>query len=182
MQVTSTAPSFVKQESVHGMAAYTVHSIAGNQELALTFNGGDPNFAGLHVDENGNNTGGAQSGAPSDQEGNVNVTPGTDENISLFLMVTVLLVLAGVAGMSLRDKHDPLSDAQVLRKHYDLLLSRLARLDDLHAANTIPNDAYRASREDLMGRLGALAMQLRAHGGVHAPDRNPSQAAKSKAQ
>jgi hypothetical protein len=79
-------------------------------------------------------------------------------------------VLAGVIGMSLRDRHDPLSDPQVLRAHYDLLLSRLARLDDLHAAHAIPDDVYRASREEMMGRLGALAMQMRAQGGVHAPE------------
>jgi len=105
------------------------------------------------------------------------VSAGESEKISRFLMATVLLVLAGVVGMSLRDRHDPLSDPQVLRQHYDLLLARLAKLDDLHAANTIPDDAYRASRDDLMGRLAALAMLLRSHGGVHAPDRGAKAAA-----
>jgi len=80
----------------------------------------------------------------------------------------VLLVLTGIVGMAMRDRNDPLADAKVLRAHYDLLVTRLAKLDDLHAANLIPSDAYRASREELVGRLAALAMQLRANAGIHA--------------
>jgi len=95
--------------------------------------------------------------------------PGAEENMSIFLMITVLLVLAGVIGMALRDHHDPLNDPKVLRAHYATLVSRLARLDDLRAAEAIPGDAYRATREDLMGRLSALALHLRTHGGLHHP-------------
>jgi hypothetical protein len=177
LAVTSTAPSFVKQASVHGMSAYTIHSIPANQEVALTFTGGDPNFAGLQVDETQAGAGSNGGGMGGEAGGNVIAVAGDDEKISRFLMVTVLLVLAGVLGMSLRDRHDPLSDPQVLRQHYNLLLSRLAKLDDLHAANTIPDDAYRASRDELMGRLAALAMHRRSHGGIHAPDRGGAKAA-----
>ena len=175
MTVASTSHQFASTESVHGMTAYAVHEIKANGTVELTFTGGDPNYAGLDVDEHGNATGAAA-------DGNITAQPGIDEKISYFFMVTVLLVLACVAVMSLRDRNDPLSDPQVLRAHYDLLLARLARLDDLHAAQTIPDDAYRASREELMGRLGALAMALRAHGGIHAPDRSPQPTATSKVQ
>ena len=178
LTVSSDAPSFSKQASVHGMSAYTIHSISANKPVTLSFNGGDPNFAGLQVDETQAGAGSnGSNGMGSEVGGNVTAVPGDDEKISRFLMVTVLLVLAGVLGMSLRDRHDPLSDPQVLRQHYNLLLSRLAKLDDLHAANTIPDDAYRASRDELMGRLAALAMHLRSHGGIHAPDRGGAKAA-----
>lgn len=179
MQVSSTSHQFASTESVHDMKAYALHDIKANSAVTLTFSGGDPNFAGLNVDEKGNATGGG--GGAGDNE---NVVPrfGEDEKISRFLMVTVLLVLAGVVGMSLRDRHDPLSDPQVLRAHYDLLLARLARLDDLHAAQTIPDDVYRSSREDMMGRLAALALLLRSHGGIHAPDRPEKPAATTKVQ
>ena len=180
MQVSSTSHQFASTESVHDMKAYALHDIKANSTVTLTFSGGDPNFAGLNLDENGNATGGG-GGAAGDNE---NVIPrfGEDEKISRFLMVTVLLVLAGVVGMSLRDRHDPLSDPQVLRAHYDLLLARLARLDDLHAAQTIPDDVYRSSREDMMGRLAALALLLRSHGGVHAPDRPTQPVVTTKVQ
>ena len=175
LTVSSTSHQFASTESVHGMTAYAVHDINANSTVALTFTGGDPNFAGLDVDEHDHAAGGAPSGP-------VTAQPGIDEKISYFFMVTVLLVLACVAAMSLRDRNDPLSDPQVLRAHYDLLLARLARLDDLHAAQTIPDDAYRASREELMNRLGALAMHLRAQGAMHAPDRGPKDTASSKVQ
>lgn len=181
MQVSSSAETFEQQESVHGMSVYTIHNIAAKQQVALTFAGGDPNFAGLQVDANGK-AGGSGDGSNIPSDGSISVSAGEDEKISRFLMATVLLVLAGVVGMSLRDRHDPLSDPQVLRRHYDLLLGRLVRLDDLHAANTIPDDAYRASREELVGRLAALAMQLRAHGGIHAPERPAPVAGSSKVQ
>jgi hypothetical protein len=174
MQVSSSSHQFASTEPVHDMKAYAVHDIKANSTVTLTFSGGDPGFAGLNVDENGKAAGGGAG-----DEGNIVDRPGEDEKISRFLMVTVLLVMTGVVGMSLRDRHDPLADPQVLRAHYDLLLSRLVRLDDLHTAHTIPDDVYRASRDELVGRLAALAMHLRAHGGIHAPDRGPSQPAAS---
>ncbi|HET6348165.1 MAG TPA: hypothetical protein VFH88_03685 [Candidatus Krumholzibacteria bacterium] len=171
LHVSSTFPAFKRAESVHGMTSYTVHNIKAGESVELSFQGGDPQFAGLDVQGDG----GMGQGGGNGGEGGGNIVgmAGNDENISRFLMVTVLLVLAGVAGMSLRDHHDPLSDAKVLRAHYDLLLARLARLDDLHAANTIPDDAHRASREDLIRRLAALAMQMRTHGGMRTPDSSP---------
>lgn len=178
MRVTSTSHQFASTESVHGMTAYAVHDIKANTTVELTFSGGDPNFAGLDVDEGGN----AGGGTMGEAQGTITARAGDDEKIAYFLMITVLLVLAGVTGMSLRDRQDPLSDPQVLRAHYDLLLARLARLDDLHAANTIPNDAYRASREELLGRLAALAMQLRTQGSVHGPDRPATPPASSQVQ
>jgi hypothetical protein len=172
MQVTSSTHQFANQESVHGMSAYALHNVAANGEVALNFTGGDPAFAGLDV----------EGEEPAHTPENIRVAPTEDFKFSLFLMITVLLVLATIVSMALRDHKDPLSDPQVLRGHYDLLLSRLARLDDLHAAEAIPSDVYRASREELVGRLGALAMQLRAHGGIHTPDKPTPAESQSKAQ
>jgi hypothetical protein len=157
MKVTSASHTFDGTQEVHGMTAYTLHGVKTEGDLVLTFSGGDPDFAGIQVEGQG----GARAGE------NVIVVPGAEETTSIFLMITVLLVLAGVIGMAMRDRHDPLSDPKVLRGHYGLLVSRLARLDDLRAAEAIPADAHRAAREDLMGRLGALAMHLRSHGGLH---------------
>jgi hypothetical protein len=173
MTITSASHEFQSQQSVHGMTAYSVHDVAANGELVLTFAGGDAGFAGLDVERDANHP------TPGDH---VVVASGEDEKLSYFLMATVLLVLAGIIGMSLRDRNDPLSDPKILRAHYSTLLSRLVRLDDLHAAQAIPSDAYRASREELIGRLAALAMQLRAHGGVHAPDGSEAPSARSKVQ
>jgi hypothetical protein len=177
MQVSSTTHQLGGGQSVHGMSAYVLNDIKANTELALTFFGGDPEFAGLDVE--GEEGGEGEHGAVPD---NIRAAPTEDFKLSIFLMVTVLLVLGTIVAMSTRDRRDPLSDPQVLREHYSLLVSRLARLDDLHAANTIPDDAYRASREELVGRLAALAMQLRSHGGIHAPDKGAPAEPRSRVQ
>jgi hypothetical protein len=165
MQVTSTTHEFMSQQSVHGMTAYAIHGLAAGDELILNFAGGDPNFAGLQVEGDEHEGRAHPEGATPD---NIRVASGEDYKFSIIAMIAVLLVLAAIVGMAMRDRHDPLADAKVLRAHYDLLVTRLAKLDDLRAANLIPDDAYRASREELVGRLAALAMQLRAQGGVHA--------------
>ena len=172
MHVASTSHELGSGQSVHGMSAYAVGDIPANGEVALTFTGGNPKFAGLDVE------GDEHAATPE----NIRGEPAEDFKVSIFLMITVLLVMAGIVTMALRDRHDPLSDPQVLREHYDLLVSRLAKLDDLHAANTIPSDAYRASREELVGRLAALAMQLRSRGGVHPPDTSAQAGTRSSAQ
>jgi hypothetical protein len=180
MHVTSTTHEFVSQQSVHGMTAYALHGIAADSDLVLSFSGGNPEFAGVQVEGDGHSAddGHNHSATPD----NIRVASSEDYKISIFVMISVLLVLTAIVGMAMRDGHDPLSDAKVLRAHYDLLVSRLAKLDDLHAASTIPSDAYRASREELVGRLAALAMQLRSHGGVHPSGHGAHAAAKSKAQ
>ncbi|HEX6789750.1 MAG TPA: hypothetical protein VF247_00440 [Candidatus Krumholzibacteria bacterium] len=177
LQVTTTSHEFISQQSVHGMTASALHQIKAGEELILNFVGGDPNFAGLHVEGEDQH-----EHAGGEVPDNIRTVGTDDYKFSIFMMITVLLVLTGIVAMAMRDHHDPLSDAKVLRAHYDLLLARLAKLDDLHAANTIPSDAYRASREELMGRLAALAMQLRAHGGVRAHDDTAHAAPKTRVQ
>src|SRR5262249_3082716 len=56
IQVSSTSHQFASTESVHDMKAYAVHDTKANSTVALTFSGGDPDFAGLNVDANGNAT------------------------------------------------------------------------------------------------------------------------------
>jgi hypothetical protein len=170
MTVTSASHTFDSTEEVHGMTAYTLHGGAGVTDMTLTFTGGSPDFAGIQVEGEGG----------GHQEENILVAMGDEHKMSIFLLITVLLVLAGVVGTALRDRQDPLSDPKVLRGHYNLLVGRLARLDDLHAAEAIPADAYRVAREELMGRLGALAMRLRTHGGLHHPSEEPTHKTKAR--
>ena len=105
----------------------------------------------------------------------MNVIPGQSEPFSRYLMVTLGLVLATLAFVALRGSSNPLDDTKVLRTHYDLLVKRLARLDDLHATGNISDDAFKAARANLMSRLGVIAMRLRSHGGK-APSHKPEAA------
>jgi hypothetical protein len=91
----------------------------------------------------------------------VSVVPNDAHRTAVFAMVALLLALLGLVGITQKSPN-PLADSKVLRTHYDLLVKRLARLDDLRAAEAITSDAHRAAREELATRLGALAMRMRA--------------------
>jgi hypothetical protein len=151
MKITSPTHDLVEQEPVHGMASYTLHGVEKGGTLTLRFEGGDehaPSMAGT----------GAEGG------GNISVEPSQSQQFSIYLMVLLGLVMAALAFMVARDNRNPLTDAQVLRNHYDLLITRLARLDDLRATGTISQDAHKAAREALVTRLSVIALQLRSLG------------------
>jgi len=152
MTFMSSSHDFSAQQGVHGMAAYSLDHLSKGETLVLSFSGGEAHPAGIDATTAGN--------------GNVEVIPNQSNQLTIFLMTAMLLVLFGLGIVSVRDASDPLSDATILRGHYDVLVARLARLDDLHAADTISADAYRATREEIMTRLSALAMRLRNKSGT----------------
>lgn len=173
MQITSSSHTLQPQEEVHGMASWTLHGLTQGSTLMLKFEGGH---------EHGPDMAGTGTGAGGGG-GAVETVASKSEVFSRYLMVTLGLVLVTLAFVALRGAGNPLNDATVLRGHYDLLLTRLARLDDLHATGAINADAHKAARESLMTRLGVIALQLRSHGGKapepkHKPEAAPH-AAKS---
>ncbi len=157
MKITSSTHTLQMQEGVHGMTAYALPALVKGETLELTFTGGEEHPAGIDASD----AGGSDTGAGG---GNVAVVPVDTSQLSTFLMMAMLIVLFGLGIVAMRDTHDPLSDPKILRNHYDLLIARLARLDDLRAADTISADAHRAAREDIMSRLSALALRMRAKG------------------
>jgi hypothetical protein len=156
MKVTSTTHTLAEQEEVHGMASWTVHELAQGSTLELAFQGGHEHAPQIA----GGGAGGGEAGGP------VQVISGQSEPFSRYLMVTLGLVLATLAFVALRGASDPLKDHKVLSDHYNLLVTRLARLDDLRATGTISNDAHQAARANLMSRLGVIAMRLRTPDGA----------------
>jgi len=83
------------------------------------------------------------------------------EEASLMIMVILLLALTAFMGITLHGTRDPLSDPANLRNYYDTLLRRMARLDDMLAAHTIPAEVHRAKREELKTQLGSLMRLIR---------------------
>ncbi len=139
MKITSTSHDLQPTEPVHGMTAFSIHGVPKGV-LTIAFEGGTSQMAG------------------AGQE--VGVISNDAHRVALYAMVPRLLVLLTAVGMTQRSA-DPLSDPKVLRAHYDLLVKRLARLDDLRAAEAVSADAHRAARDELAARLGALALKLR---------------------
>jgi hypothetical protein len=139
MQITSSSHTLEAGEPVHGMAAYSLHNVSKGSTLTLAF------------------AGGSGEGMAA---GDVKVVANDGHRVALFAMVPLLLVLVALIGATQRAP-SPLSDARIVRDHYELLVKRLARLDDLRAAGAISEDAHGAAREEITTRLGALAMKLR---------------------
>lgn len=140
MKITSSSHELQPNEPVHGMTAFSIHGVPKGSTLALSFQGGTSQLAS------------------ASQE--VQVIANDAHRIAIYAMVALLLVLLVVVGVTQRSAN-PLSDAHVLRSHYDLLVKRLARLDDLRAADAVSDDAHRATREEMTARLGALALKMR---------------------
>jgi len=142
LKITSTSHTLQAGEPVHGMTVFSIHRPPKNTDLTIAFEGGSsepPAVAG-------------------GQE--VSVVASEAHRVALYAMFALLLALLGMVGATQRSPN-PLADSKVLRTHYDLLVKRLARLDDLRAAEAITPDAHRAAREELATRLGALAMRMR---------------------
>ena len=140
MKITSSSHTLESGEPVHGMTAFAIHNVRKGDVLTLAFEGG------------------TSEAVAANQE--IQVVPSDAHHVALFAMIPLLLMLLAVVAMTQRQA-DPLSDKSVLRAHYEVLVKRLARLDDLRAADAISADAHRATREDLTTRLGALALKLR---------------------
>jgi hypothetical protein len=166
IKISSTSHTLEALEPVHGMAAFSVHGLEQGGELVLAFEGGDPEFGGTGSE------GGGQTVVTIDS---------SSESLSLFLIAALLFTFMGMVAIALRDRADPLLDPGILRRHYDIMIARLARLDDLRAAEAIPDDAYRAAREELLARTAVLAMRLRAAGTDYQPSPQAGHAAPAAA-
>ncbi len=152
MKITSSSHELQSTEPVHGMTAFLIHGVAKGSTLALDFEGGSGN---------------GMANVDGEVQGEVQVVPNQAHNIALLAMVPMLLVLLGLVGMTQRNPN-PLDDPKVLRAHYDALVKRLARLDDLRAAEGISADAHRAARDEMTAKLSGLAMKMRSLEGSHA--------------
>jgi hypothetical protein len=138
----------VAEEAAHEMVAYTMSSLERGTKVELTFTGGS-----------------GRSSIPSESQqaspGAVTVVPNEMEDVSLMMMVIVLLALLAFMGIAVQGGGDPLDQPAKLRAYYEVLLKRLARLDDLRHAEAIPTDVYRHRREEIKSQLAALMQRLR---------------------
>jgi len=157
MTVSSPSHKLEQMEQVHGMSAQALVSLKKGDTLVLTFAGGAEEMPGMKEGEGGM----------------VETADGPTEAMSEFLMLALGFVFGGLALLALRTRKDPLGNADTVRAHYDTMVARIARLDDLHAAEAIPSDAYRVAREELVARAAVLAMKLRSQGDAPAPPPEP---------
>ena len=158
MAVTSSTLNLGLGESVHDMTAYELSTLAKGSQIQLTFAGGQA----ISEPVGGGGTGSATSGSGGTS---VVVLPPSAEGTSFLLMVIVLLALVAFVGIAAHGTVNPLDQAGQVRAYYDLLLKRMAKLDDLSGADMIPSDVYAAKRAELKTQLAALRYRLHAEKG-----------------
>lgn len=151
MDVSSDNVTLGAGKPVHGMTAHSVPVLAAGQTLDLTFKGGDPISASPAGGDP--HAGGRQP--------TILMVPNRMENPSILLMVGTMLALLALTGVAMRGAENPLDRREHLQSHYDLLLKRLARLDDLHGTGVVAPDVYRAKRAELKNQLASLMYRLR---------------------
>ncbi len=143
MEVVSATTDFEINDAAHDMIAMTASDLAKGSELAITFTGGS-----------------GESRVTQEQGGTVRMVPNAMEQPSLILMLLILLALAAFTGIAIYGSVNPLSRRENLDTWYNLLVKRLAKLDDLHEAQAIPTDVYRLRRDELKTQLASLMVRI----------------------
>ncbi|MDH3198129.1 MAG: hypothetical protein OEO21_07795, partial [Candidatus Krumholzibacteria bacterium] len=141
MTVAAQGVDLHVHEAAHGMTAYLGGRVPKATALGITFLGNEPEIAA--------------TGQPV-----VLPVPNGMQTASVMVMVVLLLALLGFVGVSQQGARSPLDDPQQLRRWYEQLLKRLAKLDDLHQADTIPAEVYGIKRAELKNQLASLIIRL----------------------
>ena len=88
------------------------------------------------------------------------VVPNDAENLSLVLMVILLLALVAFTSIAVREPRIDGAEALRLQEYREVLVRRLARLDDLHETGAIPGAAYQAKRAEIKNRIASIMFRL----------------------
>lgn len=146
MLITARGAEFVTREAADNITSYTASSLARDANVEIIFSGG-ANQSGDDVLAGGTS-------------GTVTVVASNSDSISLVVMLSVLLVLTVLIGIS-ASTPDPLRQPKRVRAYYEVLVRKLARLDDMARTEVITDEVYRAKREELKGQLTSLAQRFR---------------------
>jgi hypothetical protein len=145
MAIASSSHDLAQGEGPHAGVSWDINGLTGGDVLNLSFRGG--------ADQE-------QTAASGGSQHMVIVVPNEAENLSLVLMVILLLALIAFIGISMREPRVDGSEALRLSQHRNLLIQRLAKLDDLNETGAIPSAAYHAKRAELKNQVASLTFRL----------------------
>ncbi len=143
MEITSSSHDLAEQQGAHAGVSWTINKLESGDQLELSFRGGV-----------------SQEASPSRDQATITVIPNDAESLSTLLLFILLLALAAFSGIALREKDAARADAATLGEHRDLLVARLARLDDLHEAGAAPGTAYQFKRAEIKNQIASLMIRL----------------------
>lgn len=158
MEITSDTHQLAAVEGPHAAAHAAVErSVTGLKKgdvLGLLFQGGS---------------------AEAVAEPTVLVVPNPSEKLSLAVMVILLLTLITLVVMTMREHRVTASAPEGLEAHRDVLLRRLAKLDDLFSTGVVSRDAYEAKRLEIKNQAASLTYRMHGEDRPRRRRRRPSE-------
>jgi hypothetical protein len=150
MTIHSHSHELAQVEGPHASVSWAINGLKKGQELNLHFQGG--------ADQQVAAAGGGSQPA-------ISVVPNSADSLSTLMMAILLLALMAFAGIALREPHAVGAEALHLKEYRDVLVGRLAKLDDLNQTGAIPAAAYQSKRAELKNQIASLMYRLNASGG-----------------
>lgn len=142
LKITSKSNDLVNIEDPHAAVAYIIDGLKTNDELSIHFAGGSSNTDG------------------ETQRTAIQIVPNIMEDLSFIVMAILLIALLVIVVMALRETQAPLEQNAQLKRHKDVLVTRLAKLDDLYETKAVPPAVYHAKRSELKNQLASLIYRL----------------------
>ena len=137
LEISSRTLSLEKSEESHGFVSYLAPALAKSAVLAVNFSGGTQAAA----DEE----------KPSGHR--VIIRPVGMDDGSLPIIIVLAIVLIGLAVFSMLKPARPAAAKKSSLDIRQSLLTKIARLDDLHAADAVAEAPYQAKRAELKNAL-----------------------------
>lgn len=145
MTITSASHELLSGEGPHASVSSMIKNLKKGEELKLAFKGGI--------------TQPTDAGGPQPV---VTVVPNSAEGVSFLLMIILLLALVAFIGIAVREPRVTGADSLHLKEHRDVLVRRLAKLDDMHETGAIPAATYQSKRSELKNQIASIMFRLNA--------------------
>jgi hypothetical protein len=138
LEISSRTPALQKTEEDHGVVSYQASNLAKSAVLAVDFSGGAASTA--------------IEGNPAGRRVIVRSVAGENGAVPII----VIMVLVGLAVYSMFVPSRAAGGGSSPEELREFLLVKMARLDDLRAAEAVTETAYRAKRAELKEELRQL--------------------------
>lgn len=137
LNVTSDTNTLVEVQDPHGSRAFVIENLKRGDRLDLFFTGG--------------------SGGPVDRSAQPEITivPNRTETVASRAMLVLLAALLLLFVMAVREPGITGGQKPLYEKARDVLLERMARLDDLHDTGAVTAAAYYARRAEMKNQAAA---------------------------
>ena len=142
MSVSSSSHTMTQGDGAHSAVSWVIDNMKQGETLSIQFSGGTAQQA----------SGGAQPV--------VSTIPNNTEGLSILMMIILGLALLAFIAVASRDQSDSGTRAKQLEDHRQLLVRRLARLDDVHESGAVPGAAYHETRLELKNQVASVVLQL----------------------